>query len=93
MPRLAQFLIRDGLYNQNCICVNYTSTEARLAPGIDPLYSINSWPGVHKEHAVVQFDLSHNKGPQNLHEGPDSCSISCACSLKILALKFIHLQF
>ena len=39
--------------------VNVTSTEASLAPGIDQLYSKNSWQGVHKVHKVVQLGLSH----------------------------------
>ena len=39
--------------------VNETSTEASLAPGIDQLYSTNSWQGVHKVHKVVQLGLSH----------------------------------
>ena len=43
-----------------CVCVssvfrivNGTSTEASLAPGIDQLYSTNSWQGVNKVHKVV----------------------------------------
>ena len=35
--------------------VNETSTEASLAPGIDQLYSTNSWQGVHKVHKFVQL--------------------------------------
>ena len=38
--------------------VNGTSTEASLAPGIDQLYSTNSWQGVHKVHNVVQLGLT-----------------------------------
>ena len=39
-----------------------TSTEARLAPGIDQLNSTHSWTGVQRVHNVVKLGLSHNNG-------------------------------
>ena len=47
-----------------CVCVlqnrivNETFSEASLAPGINPVYNANSWPGLHKVHNVVQLGLS-----------------------------------
>ena len=38
-----------------------TDTEASLPPGIEQLYSINSWIGVHEVLNIVQLGLSHNK--------------------------------
>ena len=37
--------------------VNKTSTEASLTPGMDQLFSTNSWPVVHKAHNVVRLGL------------------------------------
>ena len=44
-----------------CSFFVFRNTEARLVPGIDQLYSTNSWPGVHN---VVQIVA------RNLHESP-----------------------
>ena len=62
------FLVRVGLYKNPCVCplsvlsvfrmVNKTSTEASLTPGIDQIYSTNSWPGLHRVHNVDQLTTS-----------------------------------
>ena len=53
------FVVWDGL-NRNHFSVfrivNETSNEDCLVPGIDQLYSTNSWDGVHK---VVQLGPKH----------------------------------
>ena len=59
------FLVRVGLYKNPCACplsvlsvfriVNETSTETSLTPGIDQIYSTNSWPGVHRVYNVDQL--------------------------------------
>ena len=58
-----------------------------MAPGIDKLYSTNSWQGEHKVNKVVQLGLS-----TNLHESPGLLlNFSCLLALAFLSYSFLLL--